>query len=429
MLDKEDDFKNFIGKDTKIEVEMFGDPELRKLKKGDIVQIQRRGYFIVDSPYKDPTPHSCKPANIRLIAIPDGTPTSYGPPGKNVAPPPIQPSKGGKGKAAAPTKVESKPAVADNGPSTEYVLNESIAKQGDKVRQLKVDKADKANVDAAVAMLLDLKAKYKAATGKDWKPAALPAKSATPAKPVAPVKAPEQPKQSSSPAADDINNAIVAQGDKVRQLKADKADKATVDAAVASLLDLKAKYKAATGNDWKPGAQPAKAVKAPAKATEQPKPDSNPMADQLNNDIVAQGDKVRQLKAEKADKVAIDTAVNVLLGLKTKYKTLTGIDWKPAAGNPESKPAKKPKDEKPKAAKQEKKPAAASAPAAADGVAGQKVTRLGMEAKKEDNLADWYSQVITKAEMLEYYDVSGCYILRPWAYSIWERIQVKYHSF
>jgi len=52
-----------------------------------------------------------------------------------------------------------------------------------------------------------------------------------------------------------------------------------------------------------------------------------------------------------------------------------------------------------------------------------------MEAKKEDNLADWYSQVITKAEMLEYYDVSGCYILRPWAYSIWERIQVTLISF
>lgn len=51
------------------------------------------------------------------------------------------------------------------------------------------------------------------------------------------------------------------------------------------------------------------------------------------------------------------------------------------------------------------------------------MTRLGMEARKEDNLADWYSQIIIKAEMLEYYDVSGCYILRPWAYSIWERIQ------
>ena len=46
-----------------------------------------------------------------------------------------------------------------------------------------------------------------------------------------------------------------------------------------------------------------------------------------------------------------------------------------------------------------------------------------MEAKKDDNLAEWYSEVITKAEMIEYYDVSGCYILRPWAYAIWESIK------
>ena len=30
--------------------------------------------------------------------------------------------------------------------------------------------------------------------------------------------------------------------------------------------------------------------------------------------------------------------------------------------------------------------------------------------------------MITKAEMIEYYDISGCYVLRPWAYGIWERI-------
>ena len=28
--------------------------------------------------------------------------------------------------------------------------------------------------------------------------------------------------------------------------------------------------------------------------------------------------------------------------------------------------------------------------------------------------------------MIEYYDISGCYILRPWAFSIWEKIQVSY---
>jgi prolyl-tRNA synthetase len=31
--------------------------------------------------------------------------------------------------------------------------------------------------------------------------------------------------------------------------------------------------------------------------------------------------------------------------------------------------------------------------------------------------------VVTAGEMIEYYDVSGCYILRPWSYSIWEKIK------
>lgn len=32
-------------------------------------------------------------------------------------------------------------------------------------------------------------------------------------------------------------------------------------------------------------------------------------------------------------------------------------------------------------------------------------------------------QVITLSEMIDFYDISGCYILRPWAYQIWEAIQ------
>lgn len=44
-------------------------------------------------------------------------------------------------------------------------------------------------------------------------------------------------------------------------------------------------------------------------------------------------------------------------------------------------------------------------------------------AKLTENLGEWYSQVLVKGEMIEYYDVSGCYVLRPWAYGIWELIQ------
>src|SRR3989344_1366228 len=47
----------------------------------------------------------------------------------------------------------------------------------------------------------------------------------------------------------------------------------------------------------------------------------------------------------------------------------------------------------------------------------------GITAKKEDDLSEWYTQVIQKAELIEYSPVSGCYILRPNAYHIWEQVQ------
>ena len=31
--------------------------------------------------------------------------------------------------------------------------------------------------------------------------------------------------------------------------------------------------------------------------------------------------------------------------------------------------------------------------------------------------------MISKSGMLDYYDISGCYILRPWAFGIWEKVQ------
>ncbi|KZT10284.1 prolyl-tRNA synthetase [Laetiporus sulphureus 93-53] len=43
--------------------------------------------------------------------------------------------------------------------------------------------------------------------------------------------------------------------------------------------------------------------------------------------------------------------------------------------------------------------------------------------KKEVDFSAWYTNVLIKADMLDYYNVSGCYILRPWSYSIWEVIQ------
>ena len=38
-------------------------------------------------------------------------------------------------------------------------------------------------------------------------------------------------------------------------------------------------------------------------------------------------------------------------------------------------------------------------------------------------LNNYLAKVLIKADMLDYYNVSGCYVLKPWSYSIWEIIQ------
>lgn len=42
----------------------------------------------------------------------------------------------------------------------------------------------------------------------------------------------------------------------------------------------------------------------------------------------------------------------------------------------------------------------------------QGTAQIGIDVAKEDDFAAWYQQVLTKGEMLDYYDVSGCYILK-----------------
>jgi hypothetical protein len=50
-------------------------------------------------------------------------------------------------------------------------------------------------------------------------------------------------------------------------------------------------------------------------------------------------------------------------------------------------------------------------------------TLEGITILKSADFAGWYSQLVVKSELIEYYDISGCYILRPWAFAIWEQIQ------
>merc|ERR1712192_152810 len=144
----------------------------------------------------------------------------------------------------------------------------------------------------------------------------------------------------------EIEAKIVAQGDKIRELKTAKAAKDAIQPEVATLLALKAEYKAATGADWKPPAAPSKAApaKAPAKAASPPKvegPALSGAAKELDAKVAAAGEKVRALNTAKAEKAEVDEAVKVLLALKADFKAAAGFDWKPAgAGAGEQKKEK-----------------------------------------------------------------------------------------
>ena len=56
----------------------------------------------------------------------------------------------------------------------------------------------------------------------------------------------------------------------------------------------------------------------------------------------------------------------------------------------------------------------------------QKKTRRyvpGLTELEEGDIAEWYSDIIIKAQMADYSPVRGCVVIRPYAYSIWETIQ------
>ncbi len=51
---------------------MIGDAQLKELKKGDIIQLQRRGFYICDEPYRPVSPNSGVDSPCILFNIPDG---------------------------------------------------------------------------------------------------------------------------------------------------------------------------------------------------------------------------------------------------------------------------------------------------------------------------------------------------------------------
>ncbi|KAH9496097.1 hypothetical protein Btru_012715 [Bulinus truncatus] len=148
---------------------------------------------------------------------------------------------------AAPQQQES--ALSSNvaDPNLVEKLGQDVTFQGQKVRELKAAKADKSVIDKEVAHLLQLKKELAAAQA-----------SQQPTQEPAPNAAAQKNSTITTNHVGDVvlieklTQAVTVQGNKVRELKSSKADKAVVDKEVASLLQLKKELEAAQGKPVEP---------------------------------------------------------------------------------------------------------------------------------------------------------------------------------
>lgn len=146
-------------------------------------------------------------------------------------------------------------------------------------------------------------------------------------------------------------------------------------------------------------------------------------------------------KAITSEYVAVHPMINTntvfiktsdLVNLLEKYNVKVNlIDLKDSeatveTGKVEAKPVKaegKPVKAEGKPAKAEVKAAKVEGKQESEKPKDDGKSKLAVCCGKNEDFAEWYSDTITKSEMIDYYEISGCYILRPWSYQIWEIIQ------
>ena len=122
-----------------------------------------------------------------------------------------------------------------------------------------------------------------------------------------------------------------------------------------------------------------------------------------------------------ADKIGEDAQVRPEpiakneLGDKSNLPADAGADGE-LSKNAAKKAAKREKQAADKASKSKDKPIGVTEAKKPTSKAAKKkiegAALIGIDVAKEDDFSGWYQQVLTKGDMLDYYDVSGCYILK-----------------
>lgn len=113
----------------------------------------------------------------------------------------------------------------------------------------------------------------------------------------------------------DLEKAVQEQGEKLRQLKSTTKDKAVLQPEIDKLLDLKKQL-------------------SEAQAAGENKQNGTSSVKDLEAAVQAQGEKVRQLKAQTKDKSVWQPEVNKLLDLKKQLDAAQSGTSTPATTNP-----------------------------------------------------------------------------------------------
>lgn len=199
-------------------------------------------------------------------------------------------------------------------PRDVFVLNKEILDQTQLVENKEREKSD-ASYEKAV--LECLKREFNNAIGQPWKPGCLSYLGTSIQKTDA--------KKSEVNAAE-LSSKIEAQDRKIRDLKAQNTSKTIVSKEVKALTILKREYKEATGREWGESGSETTLVETGSVDTDVTVKVLS--EEEILNRIAEQGEKIRKLKAGKAEKSVVDPEVKVLLDLKSDYKNLTGKKFK-----------------------------------------------------------------------------------------------------
>lgn len=194
------------------------------------------------------------------------------------------------------------------------------------------------------------------------------------------------------------------QGEVVRLLKQSKAAKQEIDASIKILLSLKSDFESVTGHIWKPDTgltvskiknanfqkgelvRDVQASRDPNKLKVKELPnveikDNEITLKKLTQNIIQQGDLIRNMKLKKVSKEEIGVAVKTLLDFKERYKHISGFEFVTTQSSTKSQKKTPTKESTKKLAKK----IVVETPTDKANLK-KKVTRLGLEARKEENL-------------------------------------------